>query len=86
MNLKDLDSSKYYIENGIEESLSYSFQSYYYDFVYTSGILEYFKGNYMSAIDSLNKSTIHLDDYNKAYAYFYKKKILRETQQTGRNI
>lgn len=76
---QDYDSSAYYIRKGIEESLNLHDTSFYYDFVYSSGINHFYLEKYKAAIDSLNKSEPFLDSSELAISYYYKGLISKKT-------
>ncbi len=85
--LKKLDSADIYIKKGIKESLRINDTLEYYHFVSTSGYNEYFKRNYKSAIDSLDKAFPFDDDQNSRINYYlYKGKIANDLGQKEKAI
>ena len=55
VRLKQPDSAIFYFKKGITEALKVNDSVWYYDFVSRSGEALYIKGDYIAALDSLNK-------------------------------
>ncbi len=71
---RKLDSAAYIINIGIKESLKYELEIEYNYLVFSSGINNYFKGNFDQAIDSLKKTKVFLleiDDKENLAVYFH---------------
>ncbi|RNL88891.1 hypothetical protein ED312_07705, partial [Sinomicrobium pectinilyticum] len=83
LNLKELDSAEKYFRYGIRKSLEYKDSSYYYRIVSNSGTLEFYKGNFQAALDSLDKAMPYTKlEYNIALTQYYRGKSF---QGLGRN-
>ncbi|RNL67032.1 hypothetical protein ED312_23520, partial [Sinomicrobium pectinilyticum] len=83
LHLKELDSSQKYFKYGIHKSLEYKNSASYYRMVCNSGKLEFYKGNFQDALDSLDKAIPYIKEkYNIALAQYYRGKSF---QALGRN-
>ncbi len=73
INVKSYDSANIYIKRAFKENEIYKSKInniHYHDFVYLSGINNYYKKNYSQSMDSLIKAIPKIDDHGKAFAYF----------------
>ena len=71
VRLKKPDSALYYFKKGIVEALKNKDTITYHAFVSRTGMALYEKGNYVAAIDSLEKGNIFKYAYNKSYLPYY---------------
>ena len=88
---KKLDSADIYIKKGINYSLKQRHTSYYYSFIFNSGINNFFKQQYNQAIDSLEKAkTFFIKEENEetrfALCNYYIGKSLINLKQNENSI
>ena len=73
--LKEIDSANYYNKLGVSESIKLKDSSSYHHFSSNQGIIEFLKGNYSSAIDSLKRHMPYFESKNDlknlSYVYYY---------------
>lgn len=86
--LKYYDSAYFYLKKGIKASLSSTYKHYYPNLLFAYGINSYYREEYQSAIDSLDKALIlseeDVNDVNVRKGYLYLAKTylqLKEEQK-----
>jgi len=75
LRLQEIDSAKYYVNNGIDQSLIFKDKSNFRDFVMLDAQINYYDKDYIRAKDTLLKYVDSLDGTNKAIKLYYLGKI-----------
>ncbi|MGS2763550.1 helix-turn-helix domain-containing protein [Sinomicrobium sp. M5D2P9] len=71
--LKQPDSSRIFLQKAITKSFRQKNLFLYYEILSSSGSMEFYDGNFLAALDSLNKAIPYLTDgRNFAMAHYYK--------------
>lgn len=75
LRLSQLDSAKYYIDQGIKITTTSKDKPNYRDFVFVDAQLNYYRKNYLSARDTIQQYVDLLDGTSKAIKLYYLGKI-----------
>ncbi|MBK5193557.1 MAG: AraC family transcriptional regulator [Flavobacteriaceae bacterium] len=75
LRLQEIDSAKYYVKNGIDQSLIFKDKLNFRDFVMLDAQINYYDKDYLRAKDTLLKYVDSLEGTNKAIKLYYLGKI-----------
>ena len=75
LRLQEIDSAKYYVKNGIDQSLIFKDKLNFRDFVMLDAQINYYDKDYIKAKDTLLKYVDSLEGTNKAIKLYYLGKI-----------
>jgi AraC-like DNA-binding protein len=75
LRLQETDSAKFYVKNGIDQSLIFKDKSNFRDFVMLDAQINYYDKDYLKARDTLLKYVDSLEGTNKAIKLYYLGKI-----------
>ncbi|WP_438425352.1 helix-turn-helix domain-containing protein [Aquimarina macrocephali] len=88
--IQEYDSAHYYINIGIKYSLASYYHHFYPELVFTSGVNNYHRKKYKSAIDSLQKTLRlldnNVDNINVRMSYLYLGKSYRQLNENTKAI
>jgi AraC-like DNA-binding protein len=75
LRLQEIDSAKYYVKNGIDQSLIFKDKLNFRDFIMLDAQINYYDKDYLKAKDTLLKYVDSLEGTNKAIKLYYLGKI-----------
>lgn len=84
LRLYQMDSATYYSRIGMNKSLLSKDTLDYMDFVFVDGEINYFKGNYQKAMDSILKYVNRVDGTERAIKLYYLGKIEQQVGNIGK--